>query len=143
MSNFEVLGEIVSRCFGDNREGIFQNIWIQRKSDQIRDTVERSTFGLMMLEYIEDLNNRIGKGLPRTIDVTATDLQTAFLCSKRYKQETLKKTWLYEVSTFGTELSKMIISLDAVGIKITRLDKKRNNQRIIHIDFTEWSKENI
>lgn len=138
LTNFEVLAEIISRCFGNDRAEKFQDIWIKRKGEQIKESAGNSTFGLMMQDYVQSSYDQNIYDNRKSVDTTASDLQLEFAANKKYNIDSNKQSWLYDPRQFGAELTKMMDSLEAVGIQITRLEKKVKNQRMIRIDYSEW-----
>jgi hypothetical protein len=58
LTDFEVLGEIISRCLG-NEEGDFQKLWNKiNKEDQTETAIESSTLAKTLIVYVHSQNIR-------------------------------------------------------------------------------------
>ena len=62
MADFEVNAEMMSRCF-INGNGEFQNIWLEKRKEIVKDSLENSSFYNVLVNYLKKDRNEKQKEL--------------------------------------------------------------------------------
>ncbi len=153
MADFEVNAEMMSRCF-INGNGEFQNIWLEKRKEIVKDSLENSSFYNVLVNYLKKDRNekqkelggkRFGTKPKHIIRIKRTDLYSEFLKDTTYSQTYLseedKEGWWQNPTRFGEQINTLLGQLDSVGIEITDDRTTIRGQNLRAIDYRKWAED--
>lgn len=149
LADFEIQAEIMSRCLG-NAAGDFQNAWVNKKSEQIQDSLEKHSLYIMLVRYLKRHRNGVKKSLGNRkmmpSDYKIKDCQTMDHYSAIGIDTTYGKMfigdddkWVKSANLFGLEINKLRGQLRNVGIVITDERNRKKNKNYKVIDYSKWA----
>jgi hypothetical protein len=132
MADWEEYTEIISRCMG-NPEGEFQRIYQENLSRQVDDAVASSQLCTVVIELIENEENKPNEWQERT----PTDLYDKLSDIARYTLKlnnlTNKKYWPQSPGSLSYNLNRVKTILREKGIEVTTGVKNKDGVRVIKL----------